>query len=443
MGVLTRWLNSVPLAPPSSLPLPAVGGGYFWGYVAFSGAMQLFEQYLEIRQLRKNKELRMPEEVKALGVDENTFVESQAYQKDKRMFSMVRSWASFAIGKVCLAIVNPAVWRFSVGVMGEANEYRYTLLWLLILQWIDKPFDVAFDLYSNFVVESKHGFNKMTYGLFFSDLVKNELLTYVFGGTLIPVLISLIRRGGKHFYLYVWAAVQGLTFAFMWIYPNFIQPLFNKFEPLKDEQLKTKIEELAHGEKFPLTNLYQIDGSKRSSHSNAYFFGFWKNKRIVIFDTLLTLSHDQILAVLCHELGHWKFNHITVNIGIASVHTFVLFWLFGQVMYSEKVSSSLKRNFGYGDTEAVMVSLITYTMLVEPVEQVVSMAMTLLSRKNEFQADSFAVEKGRGEELASGLLQMSQENKGDFNPDPLYAWYHFSHPHLVERLRALPKNKNL
>jgi len=227
-------------------------------------------------------------------------------------------------------------------------------------------------------------------------------------------------------------------FAFMWIYPNFIQPLFNKFEPLQDSVLRGKIEDLAATEEFPLTKLYQVDGSTRSSHSNAYFFGFWKNKRIVIFDTLLTLSHDQILAVLCHELGHWKFGHITSNILISSGHLFILFWTFGQVMYTGETSQSIIRSFGYGNSSEVMISLMTYTMLVEPVEQVLQLVMTLRTRANEFQADRFAVSKGRGDDLATGLLQMSQENKGSLNPDWLYAWYHFSHPALVERLQALP-----
>jgi STE24 endopeptidase len=223
----------------------------------------------------------------------------------------------------------------------------------------------------------------------------------------------------------------------MWIYPNFIQPLFNKFEPLHDDELRTKIEDLAGEEEFPLTNLYQIDGSKRSSHSNAYFFGFWKNKRIVIFDTLLTLSHDQILAVLCHELGHWKFGHINGNLAITSAHLFLMFWSFGKVMYSGDTSKAIMRSFGFGDSNAVMLSLMTFQMLITPVEQVLSLLMTLRTRANEFQADSFAVQKGRGRELSTGLLQMSQENKGDLNPDWLYAWYHFSHPALVERLRAI------
>mmetsp|Transcript_22262 Transcript_22262/g.64154 ORF Transcript_22262/g.64154 Transcript_22262/m.64154 type:complete len:231 (+) Transcript_22262:3-695(+) len=223
----------------------------------------------------------------------------------------------------------------------------------------------------------------------------------------------------------------------MWVSPCIIQPLFNKFETLKDDDLRQSIEALAGEVNFPLTKLFQIDGSKRSAHSNAYFFGFWKYKRIVLYDTLLHLKRDDILAILCHELGHWKFGHTLVNLCISSAHIFVLFWLYGTVMYSGETSRSIVRQFGYGDSEAVIVSLMIFMMLFTPTEQVVSLLMTMLSRSFEFQADSFAAHMGRGAALGSGLLQIHEENKGDLNPDPFYAWYHFSHPALVERLRAL------
>lgn len=325
-------------------------------------------------------------------------------------------------------------------------------------------------LYSNFVLEEKHGFNKMTFGLWLSDLVKSELISYVFGGLLIPLLIWVVNSTGEKFYLYAWGTCQMLIFAFMWIYPNFIQPLFNKFEELKDEELRKRIYDLAAEHEFPLTKLFQIDGSKRSSHSNAYFFGFWKFKRIVLFDTLLKdredenakkegedtkkeedednikkdekpkeklYDHNEVLAILCHELGHWKFNHTTMMLVISSAHIFVLFFLFGRIMYSGESSQELVRQWGYGETHAVMVSLTIFTMLFEPTEKILQVLMTLLTRRNEFQADQFAVSNGRSEPLITGLKTLSRENKGDLNPDPWYSWYHHTHPPLVERLRPL------
>jgi len=416
----------------------AVGGPFCYAYVAFSLVLQFLEQYLEVRQYWRNCETVVPQELKTLGikVDETKFLESQAYQKDKRLFGFVKAWVMFAWGIFSLFYVTPALWHYSAGIFPD-NEYKCTLCWLFIQQWVDKPLSIPFSLWSHFVVEEKHGFNKMTMSLFATDFCKSELLSYFFGALLIPALIWTVKSTGDKFYLYLWGLCQTLIFVFMWIYPNFIQPLFNKFETLKDEELKKKIEDLAGEHDFPLTKLFQIDGSTRSSHSNAYFFGFWKYKRIVLYDTLLHLKHEDILAILCHELGHWKFNHTTCNLVISSAHIFVLFWLFGAVMYSGEFSQNIVRQFGYGDTNAVMVSLMIFTMLFEPTENVLKLLMTMLSRTFEFQADSFAMSNGRSEELMSGLKQISEENKGDLNPDPWYSWYHFSHPPLVERCRAL------
>jgi STE24 endopeptidase len=416
----------------------AVGGPYCYAYLAFSLLMQFLEQWLEVRQYFKNCEKEPPAELKTLGIkcDEAKFLESQAYQKDKRVFGFVKDWVMFAWGVFSLFVITPALWHYSVGIFPD-NEYKCTLCWLFLQQWVDKPLSIPFSLYSNFVVEEKHGFNKMTMSLYLTDFAKSELLSYVFGGLLIPGLIWVVKSTGDKFYLYLWGLCQMLIFAFMWIYPNFIQPLFNKFETLKDEELKKKIEDLASEHKFPLTNLFQIDGSKRSGHSNAYFFGFWKYKRIVLYDTLLHLSHDDILAILCHELGHWKFNHINFNLVISSAHIFCLFFLFGTVMYSGEVSQNIVRQFGYGETQAVMVSLMIFTMLFEPTENILKLLMTMLSRTFEFQADGFAQSNGRSEGLQNGLKLIHEENKGDLNPDPWYSWYHFSHPPLVERLRAL------
>jgi len=419
----------------------AVAGGFVTAYLVFSLALQLAEQYLEYRQYLKHLVTEVPPELATLGVevDEDEFLKNQDYQKDKRIFKFIKTWVMFAWSLLSLMYITPALWHHAMDTFGYVDywEYKVTLYWMFLQQWVEKPLGIPFSLYSNFVVEERHGFNKMTMKLFFTDMVKSELLSYLFGGLLIPVLIWVVNSTGNRFYLYVWALMQMLIIAMMFIYPNYIAPLFNKFETLKDEDLKQKIEVLAAEHNFPLTKLFQIDGSTRSSHSNAYFFGFWKNKRIVLYDTLLHLDHEDILAILCHELGHWWYNHITFNLVITSLQIFVIFFLFGQVMYSEGISESLVSQFGYGDTQAVMVKLMIFTMLFEPVQTVLQLFMTLNTRKFEFQADQFALEQGRQKALASGLKAIHAENKGDLNPDEWYSWYHFSHPPLVERLSAL------
>jgi len=427
-----------------------VGGPYLTAYMVFSIVVFMMEFYLDIRQYRKNCTTEVPPELKHYGidVDEAEFLKTQDYQKDKKVYGFVKDPICFAWAVFQLFYVTPALWHYSANLFKGSSyfEVKCTLCWMFLQGWVGKPLECAFSLYADFVLEEKHGFNKKTIGLWVTDLIKSELLSYFFGGLLLPLLIWVVNSTGERFYLYAWATVQVLIFAFMWIYPNFIQPLFNKFEELKDEELKTKIYELAGQHRFPLTKLFQIDGSKRSSHSNAYFFGFWKFKRIVLFDTLLKddektgkmlYDHEEILAVLCHELGHWQFNHTTMMLVISSAHIFVLFYLFGQIMYSGEYSEALVRQWGYGETKAVMVSLTIFTMLFEPTEKILQVLMTLLTRRNEFQADGFAVSNGRAEPLVSGLKTLSRENKGDLNPDEWYSWYHHTHPPLVERLRPL------
>ena len=168
-------------------------------------------------------------------------------------------------------------------------------------------------LYSKFVIDERHGFNKMTIGLFISDTIKSTLLSLLFGAPIVALLIKIMQWGGPNFYIYVFVFLVILIFLLMWIIPNFIMPLFNKYEDIEDGSLKTKIQDLAKGQKFPLTKLFKMDGSKRSDHSNAFLFGFGSNKRIVLFDTLITQStEEEIIAVLAHEIGHWKMWHTFV-----------------------------------------------------------------------------------------------------------------------------------
>jgi len=398
--------------------------------------MHVLEHWLDCRQLKRNRIRERPAALEGL-VTQEEYEAAQAYQADRRTFGMFTSTLGFVIQKICLFAVHPLVYKICSDVLGAENEVKVTLAFLFVCQWLEKPKDIPISYYSNFVVEAKHGFNKMSIGTWVTDMVKGELIAYVFGGLLIPALIWIVRNFGDSFYLYLWGFMQVLILVLMWVYPNVIQPMFNKFEPLHDEELKTKIEELAAGVSFPLTKLFQIDGSKRSGHSNAYFFGFWKYKRIVLYDTLLKLPHDDILAILCHELGHWKFSHTLYNLMISSGHLFVLFWLFGQVMFSGNFSKELLTEFGYPGVDSVMISLTVFSSLLEPSEQVLRLLMTMLSRKFEYQADTFAVEKGRGEALCDGLKQIQNDNKGEMNPDPWYSWYHYSHPHITERLAAI------
>jgi len=292
---------------------------------------------------------------------------------------------------------------------------------------------IPISFYSDFVIEEKHGFNKKTVKLFFTDLVKQTLLTIAIGGPLLVAMIWIVKWGGKTFYIYLWAFSTLVTIVFMFVYPNYIAPLFNKYETLKDQELRQKIDALCLRLQFPLKELYQVDGSKRSNHSNAYFYGFWKNKRIVLYDTLLENPHEEILAILGHELGHWKLGHTMKGMALGLVQMFVIFYLYGLVMYND----SLFNSFGFGDTRAVIIGLFLFSMIFSPVETFLGVLITLLTRMHEFQADRFSFDLGYGDQLQSALVNIHKQNLGVLTPDKWYAWFHYTHPPLVERLRAI------
>jgi len=406
-------------------------------FLVFLTCMEVFERYLSYRQWRRNCSPEIPPEVKEL-VKEDTFKKSQAYNRDKRLFSMVESVVQFARMFLMLYLfAYPQIWRWA-GIVGGENEYVQSLTFLSMTMTIDYVSSIFFEIYGIFVIEEKHGFNKMTPMLFVSDQIKTTALTLVIGFPVVCGVIWLIKWGGKQFYVWLWGATMVFTIAMSMLYPNLIAPLFNKFEPLNNEELRKKIEDLAASLKFPLKKLFQMDGSKRSAHSNAYFYGFWWAKRIVIFDTLLKLQDNEILAVLAHELGHWYHGHTTQMMVLGSVQIFFVFWVFGFALYTP----SMFESFGFGDTRAVIVGLFLFSCIYSPVNHAVDLMLTLLVRKNEFQADRFAVAMGKADDLWAALKQVHADNLGDCNPDPLYSWYHHSHPPLVQRLQAIEAAKD-
>eukprot|EP00398_MALV-I-01_sp_L67-1_P000978 gene978-362_t len=357
------------------------------------------------------------------------FDKTRSYNADKKAFGMLQKIYTMGMDVLGLVWLGPLFWVAVVDYFGAENEVTCSIAWIMALHVLQIP-EYGFSFYSDFVIEEKHGFNKKDYKTFFMDIIKMEAIGIVMGLIFTPALIWIVRAGGEYFYIYVWVFVQAFIFVMMAVYPNVIMPMFNKLDTLQDEDMAVTV-------KFPLTGLLQIDGSKRSGHSNAFLYGFGKNKRIVLFDTILgQLTHTEICAVLAHELGHWLYGHVTVNITIASVYAFIIFYLYGQVMYSKPLFAS----FLYPNTDAVIIGLMLFQYIFSPVDALLNVGMTMLSRKNEFEADENAVKMGYGTELIVALKKITTENKGDLNPDKLYAWYHHTHPVLTERLEGIENN---
>lgn len=290
-------------------------------------------------------------------------------------------------------------------------------------------------IYSTFVIEERHGFNKTTPSLFVTDLVKSTVLHVVIGCPLLSLLLAVIMYTGPYFYVYVCLTIGVIQLVAVIVYPTLIQPCFNKVTPLDEGPLRSAIEQLAASLHFPLQKLFVIDGSKRSAHSNAYFYGLpCGSKRIVLYDTLIEQSSQaQVVAVLAHELGHWKRNHTMKNMVLMQLLTVFQFWLFGLVLHSRH----MYEEFGFYNETPTFVGLMLFSCIYSPVSHVLTFVMNLLSRKFEYEADAFAVSLGHGDELKSGLITLHKENKGTMIPDSWYSAYHHSHPPLLQRLDAI------
>jgi len=306
---------------------------------------------------------------------------------------------------------------------------------LIVFSLIGSLLELPFSLYSTFSVEQRFGFNKMTLALYFSDMLKQGALMIVIGTPLIWVVLWLMESAGDMWWLWAWCVWTGFSVLMMWAYPTFIAPLFNKFEPMQDGELKTAIEGLLQRCGFESDGLFQMDGSKRSSHGNAYFSGFGKSKRIVFFDTLLTqLTTDETLAVLAHELGHFKRNHIKKRMllmfSMSLAGFAILGWLAGQDWFYAGLGVSQPSN--YMLLILFMLAMPVFTFAISPL-------MSMYSRKHEFEADDYAKEHANAEDLISALVKMYDDNAATLTPDSLYSAWHDSHPPAPVRVAHLEK----
>lgn len=307
------------------------------------------------------------------------------------------------------------------------------VLFLLAFAVISSVLELPFSLYSTFSLEQRFGFNQMTLGLFFSDMLKQGGLMLLIGAPLIWVVLWLMASAGDMWWLWAWAVWTGFSVLMMWAYPTFIAPIFNKFSPMEDGELKTAIEGLLQRCGFESNGLFVMDGSKRSSHGNAYFTGFGQSKRIVFFDTLLKqLTTDETLAVLAHELGHFRRNHVkkrmVMMFSMSLVGFALLGWLSQQMWFYD----------GLGVTVPSHYMLLILFMLVMPVFTFfLSPMMSMSSRKHEFEADDYAKEHAQAEDLISALVKMYDDNAATLTPDSLYSAWHDSHPPAPVRVAHL------
>uniref|UniRef100_A0A8V0YN67 CAAX prenyl protease n=1 Tax=Gallus gallus TaxID=9031 RepID=A0A8V0YN67_CHICK len=395
----------------------------FTSVLLFSWAVYLWEAFLAHRQRRVYRTTtHVPWELGQI-MDSETFEKSRLYQLDKSTFSFWSGLYSELEGTMILICGGiPFLWNLSGQISGRAGfgpEYEIvqSLVFLLLATLFSALTGLPWSLYNTFVIEEKHGFNQQ-------------------------VLVT--------------------------IYADYIAPLFDKFIPLPEGELKQQIEVMAKSIDFPLTKVYVVEGSKRSSHSNAYFYGFFKNKRIVLFDTLLEdysalnkepvegeegeneetksktknkkqgCKNEEVLAVLGHELGHWKLGHTVKNIIISQMNSFLCFFLFAVLIGRKELFAA----FGFYETQPTLIGLmIIFQFIFSPYNEILSFCLTVLSRRFEFQADAFAKELGKAKDLYSALIKLNKDNLGFPVSDWIFSMWHYSHPPLLERLQALKDAK--
>jgi len=314
------------------------------------------------------------------------------------------------------------------------GEIAHSIVFVLAFIVIQQTLSLPTSIYSTFVLEEEFGFNKQTPKLFAMDILKSQMLAFILTPPILAGFLAIIQKTGNRFFYYLWLFGAGLQVFMITVYPIAILPLFNKLSPLEPGDLKDGVEGLAKRLSFPLKELYVIDGSKRSAHSNAYFFGMPWKKHIVIYDTLIEKSETQeVVAVLAHELGHWSLGHTTRLFGISQVHFLYIFTLFS-VFINNK---SLYQSFGFHDEYPIIIGFILFSDALAPMDTVIKLLMNILSRRYEFQADAFAAELGFSADLARSLIKLQIQNLSTMDADWMYASYHFSHPILSERLGAL------
>jgi STE24 endopeptidase len=320
-------------------------------------------------------------------------------------------------------------------VAGAGMVYQLGLIAAVTL--IGSVVDLPFDYYKQFRLEEQFGFNKMTPGLFFSDMLKHTLVGAAIGLPLIWVTLALMEKAGALWWLYAWLIWCGFQIFMLGFYQNLIAPLFNKFTPLQDESLRSRIEGLMQRVGFASKGLFVMDGSRRSAHGNAYFSGFGAAKRIVFFDTLLSrLAPNEIEAVLAHELGHFKLNHVIQRIVVMFVISLgllaVLGYLKNQVWFYQGLGVE-PMMAASNDAMALilfMFALPVFTFLFSPV-------LSITSRKNEFEADAFAAKHSNSQDLISALVKLYEDNASTLTPDPLHSAFYDSHPPASVRVEKL------
>lgn len=390
----------------------------------------IFERFLQYLNSTKWSDI-LPQEVKGI-YDEDKYRKQQAYAKVNFRFSMITSTFSFVILLLMLLLTGFA-WVNNLALSVSANSILTALVFFGILMLSSDLLTTPFSVYDTFVIEDKFGFNKTTPKTFIFDKLKGWLLGAIIGGGLLALIIYIYQLTTNQFWIFAWLIMSTFSIFMVLFYSNLIVPLFNKQTPLPEGELKSAIEKFSAKVGFKLDNIYVIDGSKRSTKANAYFTGLGAKKRIVLYDTLINdLTTNELVAVLAHEIGHYKKNHVIWGLLLGILQTGIILFIFSLFVGSPELSAAL------GVSEpSFHIGLIAFGILYSPISIITGLAMNLFSRRNEYEADAFAAKYFDANELALALKKLSVKNLSNLRPHWLYVFFNYSHPTLLQRLKAL------
>lgn len=402
--------------------------------IIFVAGEYLLSQWLDWRN-RKAASPQLPEPLAGL-YDPDAYARQQNYFKVKNRFSFYSATFETAIVLVMVA----------TGGFGKLSDICFSLfpggiianlVYFAVLFVAYAIFTLPFDIYYTFVIEEKFGFNRTTPRTFLLDKLKELLLAFVFGGVILSLIIYLYTLLGQNFWWAAFLVVMAFSLIMTMFYSNIIVPLFNKQTPLPEGELRAKIESFSRKTGFPLTGIYVIDGSRRTTKANAYFSGLGFKKRIVLYDTLVEeFTSDELLAVLAHEMGHYRKKHTLAGFVLSAALTLFQFYLLSLLLGNAQVAASLGAS-----SSTFAISVMAFGLLFTPVNLVTGCLLNTFSRRNEYCADAFAKENGLGEYLIAALKKLSVKSLSNLTPDTVYVKFYYSHPTLLQRIERIKKGK--
>ena len=384
----------------------------------------------------KNFEKKLPNNVNDI-YNKEEYLKSQQYKKENFRFELITSIFTYII--IIGILLNGILGYLDsfLRTLTFENELSLSLLFFASIYLINDLLKTPFQLYRIFVIEEKYGFNKMKISTYIFDKIKGYFISIVIGVLLITPLLVFIMLYPSNFWIYFWLVISLFLIFINMFYTSLIVPLFNKLEVLEDGDLKEKLNSYANRVGFALSNIFVIDGSKRSTKANAYFSGFGKNKKVVLYDTLIkNHTNDELVAVLAHEIGHYKLKHIFSNMIFSILSTGLMLYIMSNFLYNSEISYALGGNISFRHFE-IFAFLILYT----PVDRVISILMNIKSRNNEYEADNFAVQTYKKLPMINALKKLSRDNLSNLTPHPVYEFLNYSHPSLSKRLDAIERSE--